>query len=163
MDFKVLRSLAEEIRCPLCLEFFVNPRVLQCQHSFCSQCLEEMCKCHFRLFLIFYNFSLKSIFILDCKQVNKKTLKCPLCREDTNMNNVNNDVKNLSVNLALANIINHLRNNDITRIMSPDITLEMETENMSPNSGVDYSFSAMRRSPSPQISELVFFLIFSLN
>ena len=39
MDEEQLRLLAEEVTCPLCLEIFHKPRVLVCQHTYCTECL----------------------------------------------------------------------------------------------------------------------------
>ena len=36
------RSLEEEIRCPLCLSIFTDPRRLPCEHVFCAKCLEAV-------------------------------------------------------------------------------------------------------------------------
>ena len=44
MDEEHLQLLAEEVRCALCLEIFLQPRVLACQHSFCTSCLQLMGK-----------------------------------------------------------------------------------------------------------------------
>ncbi|KAL3871012.1 hypothetical protein ACJMK2_039036 [Sinanodonta woodiana] len=32
-------TMADELTCPVCLEFYKDPRVLPCQHSFCKSCL----------------------------------------------------------------------------------------------------------------------------
>ena len=35
-----LKDLQREITCPLCLEFFQDPRMLPCQHIYCKTCLD---------------------------------------------------------------------------------------------------------------------------
>lgn len=55
----VLRSLGEEIKCPLCLEIYSSPKRLPCEHVFCNYCLSELLK----------KFLQRS-----------KTLECPVCR-----------------------------------------------------------------------------------
>ena len=51
------RSLEEEIKCPLCLSTFTDPRRLPCEHVFCQGCLE-----------------------LVIKKSRVSTLTCPVCR-----------------------------------------------------------------------------------
>ena len=36
-----LRKMEEELKCPLCLDFFTPPvRITNCGHNYCQQCLE---------------------------------------------------------------------------------------------------------------------------
>ncbi|KAL0972993.1 hypothetical protein UPYG_G00197440 [Umbra pygmaea] len=37
-----LMSLADQLRCPVCLEVFVEPLMLQCGHSYCRGCVRSM-------------------------------------------------------------------------------------------------------------------------
>ena len=39
---KVLKSLEEELKCPLCLDIFTEPKKLRCDHVVCLQCLEKL-------------------------------------------------------------------------------------------------------------------------
>ncbi|XP_038671002.1 zinc-binding protein A33-like isoform X2 [Scyliorhinus canicula] len=48
-------SLTEEAICPVCLDFFVDPVILDCGHNFCRSCITQCCK--------------------------KKINSCPECRE----------------------------------------------------------------------------------
>ena len=57
----LLRRLQEQIQCPICLEKFVDPRSLPCQHVFCRSCLDQV-----------YN-------------EEKDEVKCPTCRAVTSM------------------------------------------------------------------------------
>ena len=34
-------SIFDDLKCSICLEFLKNPRTLNCQHSFCTKCLER--------------------------------------------------------------------------------------------------------------------------
>lgn len=39
---RVLSELTEELKCPLCLGYFNTPVILNCFHTFCATCLEEI-------------------------------------------------------------------------------------------------------------------------
>ena len=39
-----LRKLEDQLTCPVCLSDYNDPRVLQCIHTFCRQCLEDLAK-----------------------------------------------------------------------------------------------------------------------
>lgn len=36
---KLLKNIGDSLQCPVCLFWFVNPKVLSCGHAFCSSCL----------------------------------------------------------------------------------------------------------------------------
>ena len=59
----VLKSLEEEIQCPLCLEIFVEPKKLACDHVVCLHCLEALVK----------------------KSREGGRLCCPVCRDTTQL------------------------------------------------------------------------------
>ena len=56
----VLKSLEDEVKCPLCIDIFTEPKKLSCDHAICCQCLE--------------NLILKS---------HNGILTCPICRNTT--------------------------------------------------------------------------------
>ena len=56
---KILKTLKEEITCPLCLDIFEDPKRLPCEHVFCRQCLHSL--------------ALRSI---------SGSISCPECRRD---------------------------------------------------------------------------------
>ncbi|XP_078073455.1 zinc-binding protein A33-like [Mustelus asterias] len=37
-------SLTEEAICPICLDFFIDPVILDCGHNFCRSCITQCCK-----------------------------------------------------------------------------------------------------------------------
>ena len=39
---EALEKVLEEVNCPICLDTYSNPKILQCSHAFCHSCLEEM-------------------------------------------------------------------------------------------------------------------------
>ena len=39
---KILKTLKEELTCPLCLDIFEDPKRLPCEHVFCRQCLHSL-------------------------------------------------------------------------------------------------------------------------
>lgn len=41
-SLSALKKLNEELTCPICLEDYTDPRVLQCMHTFCKGCLENI-------------------------------------------------------------------------------------------------------------------------
>ncbi|KAI0218179.1 hypothetical protein LSAT2_030094 [Lamellibrachia satsuma] len=76
-----LASLNELLRCVICFEPFTNPKILQCGHSFCEECLQGYHKVNQQK----YN-------------VQPGKLPCPTCRELTSIpengiNGLRNDFK----------------------------------------------------------------------
>lgn len=66
--YQELSEYRNVFSCLLCLEFFTNPRVLDCHHIFCEQCLES----YYNLF--------KSIHF---QQQHGVVMPCPTCRRPT--------------------------------------------------------------------------------
>lgn len=80
-------DIKKEIECPVCQEQFSDnnePKVLQCQHTFCKSCLEGWLRQH-----------------------RGGTLSCPNCRETTEC--PNNDINCLPSNLTYKNLIDILK------------------------------------------------------
>ena len=50
----------DKIECPVCMEAFVDPRVLSCLHTYCKRCVEKLVK----------------------QEGAKHTIKCPSCQKD---------------------------------------------------------------------------------
>uniref|UniRef100_A0A7S4I9C6 RING-type domain-containing protein n=1 Tax=Vannella robusta TaxID=1487602 RepID=A0A7S4I9C6_9EUKA len=132
MDRRSFCHLMEEVRCPLCLDFLKIPRVLTCQHSFCTECLVQL-----------YNSSGN----------NARSIQCPVCRHTTDItNNGDNPIASLSINHLLQNIVTTLSENYESRSPSPENQQQIVPAFPPPSCGVDYSFSALPvRTPSPII------------
>ena len=39
---QAMKKLNDQLECPICLEYFTNPKLLQCFHVFCKDCLEPL-------------------------------------------------------------------------------------------------------------------------
>ena len=80
-------DIEKEIECPVCQEQFSDsnePKVLQCQHTFCKSCLEGWLRQH-----------------------REGALTCPNCRERTEC--PNNNIDSLPSNLTYKNLIDILK------------------------------------------------------
>ena len=58
---EALRKLEDQLTCSICLDSYTEPKLLQCFHVFCKQCLERLVVC-------------------DCQGLS---LQCPSCRRST--------------------------------------------------------------------------------
>ena len=61
-----LEKRFDNFECPVCMEEFVDPRVLTCLHSYCKRCLERLVK----------------------REGQKYSIKCPECRKETEVRRV---------------------------------------------------------------------------
>ncbi|XP_038053618.1 E3 ubiquitin-protein ligase TRIM56-like, partial [Patiria miniata] len=73
----VLDKISKELECPICFCRFKDPKMLNCQHSFCLKCLEKM--------------------------VSRKKIKCPICRKETQV--PDGGVQKLSPSLLLSSLV----------------------------------------------------------
>lgn len=78
---RVLCDLAEEVKCSLCLGYFNRPVALDCFHTFCSECVEDI--------------------------VVDGLIQCPLCRSTMKIGA--KGVQGLKYNHYLANIVGKLK------------------------------------------------------
>ena len=86
---KLLYELAEEVKCPMCLGYFNNPVILNCFHTFCSSCLDDLVS-------------------------NDNKLSCPLCRTTIELDD--RGVRGLKQNHYLANIVEKLKSAQNTKM-----------------------------------------------
>ena len=42
MAEQALKEMADQLTCPICLEVYKDPKLLQCFHAFCKECLEKL-------------------------------------------------------------------------------------------------------------------------
>mmetsp|Transcript_8510 Transcript_8510/g.35512 ORF Transcript_8510/g.35512 Transcript_8510/m.35512 type:complete len:418 (-) Transcript_8510:108-1361(-) len=123
----LLQQIAEEVKCALCLDLFQAPRVLECQHTFCTECLYRILYNHYS---------------------DRERIMCPLCRHVTQLSVAGGiDTLPRNVNLtAIASAIARCEGVDaplssatpqspMARTPSPAL-LEFPPQ----GSGVDYSF-----------------------
>ena len=91
MANKVVVDLCEsEISCSICLQLFIDPRILPCMHSFCCKCLTEWVK----------------------KSEPNPIYICPLCRTEYPTRSF--DLENIKVNYFLTDIIRRVNRQDVT-------------------------------------------------
>ncbi|KAL3871171.1 hypothetical protein ACJMK2_039187 [Sinanodonta woodiana] len=77
-------TIADELTCPVCLEFYKDPRVLPCQHSLCKSCLVAL--------------------ISNKEKDGKCDFQCPSCRYVFNARN-ETYIDALPQNFTLASIV----------------------------------------------------------
>lgn len=85
-----MEKVREELICAVCLDFLCNPKVLQCAHSFCQQCLREI-----------VNGQKKRLQNAADRPVS---LECPSCRHITNLDRGRVDV-DLCTNFNLKRLV----------------------------------------------------------
>ena len=42
---QALKKLEDQLTCGICLDYYTEPKLLQCFHVFCKQCLERLVVC----------------------------------------------------------------------------------------------------------------------
>ena len=62
MAEKVIKQLEEQLNCSICLDTYTDPKLLQCFHVYCQQCL---------------------VPLVDRDQLGQLGLTCPICRQVT--------------------------------------------------------------------------------
>ena len=67
---QVLGKLAEQLTCPICLEAYREPKVLECHHVFCKICLEKLAE------------TLPKYGVVS-REDKPLFLNCPTCRQDS--------------------------------------------------------------------------------
>ena len=60
MSFQAIKKLEEHIKCAICLEIYVDPKLLQCNHVYCEDCLTKL---------------------VSRDKQGKPTVTCPTCRQ----------------------------------------------------------------------------------
>ena len=102
-----MSSLLMKIKCPRCLELYIEPRILtKCGHSLCTSCVKILSKFH-------------------------TTIKCPIC---DSLNNYNTII-DLPLNFAIIEIIQIISEQEISPkidfmdFQNTDIDLDLENTN----------------------------------
>ncbi|XP_071832055.1 uncharacterized protein [Apostichopus japonicus] len=78
MEEELVKSVADELNCSICMNRFRVPKMLDCIHTFCESCLEGY-----------------------VKKLNGKKLTCPMCRKTCSLPA---GVKGLQTNIYLVNM-----------------------------------------------------------
>jgi hypothetical protein len=83
-----MEDINELINCSICMETFTDPRQLECQHTFCCQCLTDY---------------------IDGKRENKPTMlhsfDCSLCRRSISLSSANSNGESFPICLTVASIV----------------------------------------------------------
>jgi len=95
------------LQCPICLEIFFDPKVLDCQHTFCANCLKVHLSSSTGLFRSAANAIDCMFFYLFKKKIRKINPSVPqlgpICRRRTNL--LNNSIDSLPGNYIVRDII----------------------------------------------------------
>ena len=95
-DYADMEKLVE---CPVCLERLVNPKVLNCAHSFCRHCLDKL---------------------FEHRDNGVMFIHCPLrCKEETILD-AGKSVDDLMTSLHLNNIVKFLADAQVKQETNPD-------------------------------------------
>ena len=62
MDGEAIRRLEEQLNCSICLDIYIDPKLLQCFHTYCRKCLVKL-------------------VVRD--QQGRQSITCPICRQAT--------------------------------------------------------------------------------
>ncbi|KII64780.1 E3 ubiquitin-protein ligase TRIM71 [Thelohanellus kitauei] len=103
MDKSLKEAFIEEFYCPICLDYFSDPVMLRCHHTFCSKCIG-----------IFFKFS---------KKLTQWKLHCPLCRSQCLVNCSPNDhpVKFLPNNYIVSSVVSKIKQIESQKIDNNDL------------------------------------------
>ena len=83
---RLLVELTEELQCAICNDQLRKPKYLQCLHSYCEECLEQLAKIS--------------------PGRGQKNLSCPLCREMTRV--PREGVSSLKTNFMALNLLDKI-------------------------------------------------------
>lgn len=89
-------KIREELICAICLDFLSEPKVLNCAHSFCLACLEQIAQSKYK-----YGAGAK---------LQKTDLECPSCRQITRL--PSGSVQELKTNFSLKRLVSVVSEDD---------------------------------------------------
>ena len=64
MEANMAQSLEEQLKCPVCLDLFRQPKLLACAHALCRECVDGLPR-------------------VDVEEEGKHAIECPTCRRPT--------------------------------------------------------------------------------
>ncbi|XP_071501171.1 E3 ubiquitin-protein ligase TRIM56-like [Diadema antillarum] len=88
MATSVKNLVAQTLQCPICLNVFVDPRLLSCSHTYCKDCLKQLSN--------------------SGSQSKGRKITCPVCRKITKVPNSN--VNLLQCNYPIKSLIEDVKN-----------------------------------------------------
>ncbi|XP_072181966.1 uncharacterized protein [Diadema setosum] len=77
--------ISQNLKCPICLNLFNQPKSLICSHTFCKKCLQRISE----------------------TQSDKDTINCPICRKGTPL--PGGDVEKLQTNVPLSSLVEKVK------------------------------------------------------
>ncbi|XP_072180217.1 uncharacterized protein [Diadema setosum] len=76
---------SQNLECPICLTLFNQPKSLICSHTFCKDCLQQICQ----------------------TQPSRQTIACPICRKETLV--PSGDLSKLQTNVPLNSLVDEVK------------------------------------------------------
>ena len=90
---QILAELTDELQCAICNDQLKKPKYLQCHHSFCEECLQQLAKTP--------------------TGRRQRDIVCPLCREKSRI--PRKGVAGFKTNVMALNLLDKITSKDVSR------------------------------------------------